>query len=97
MNRTAVEERELEEKAELLKAISHPVRLCIVRRLIMEGARNVTEMQNCLKAPQSTVSQHLAKLKNAGIIKGERNGTEITYSVVNKDIKKIIEVLFNLL
>lgn len=84
----------LEEKAEILKAISHPVRLCIVRRLMIEGEKNVTEMQNCLEAPQSTVSQHLAKLRASGIIEGKREGTEIYYSVVNEDVKKIIKALF---
>lgn len=78
------------EKAEVLKALAHPIRLCIVQGLIEEEGRNVTTMQNCLNAPQSTVSQHLSKLKAAGIIEGRRNGTEINYYVVNEDAKKIV-------
>lgn len=78
-----------------LKAIAHPYRLCIVKGLIMEGECNVSTMQECLKLPQSTVSQHLAKLKAAGIIEGERKGLEICYKVVDEDIKKIIKVLFD--
>ncbi len=78
----------------MLKAISHPIRLCIVKRLIEEGEANVTRMQNCLGAPQSTVSQHLAKLKAASIIEGIRSGTEINYRVVSEDVKKIIENIF---
>jgi ArsR family transcriptional regulator len=50
-------------------------------------------MQSCLNIPQSTVSQHLSKLKAAGLIKGERNGLEIQYTVVNKDVEKIIRAL----
>jgi len=81
------------QKSEILKAISHPVRLCIVKGL-MENQCNVTKMQECLDLPQSTVSQHLAKLKAAGIIQGERNGLEICYRVVNEEVKRIIKVIF---
>jgi len=85
---------DLIKKAEVIKAISHPVRLCIVRGLLESGGRNVTEMQNCLDTPQSTISQHLTRLKAAGIVEGVRNGTEINYYLVNEDVKKIIKSLF---
>lgn len=80
-------------KADKLKAISHPQRLCIVKGLI-DNKCNVTKIQECLDIPQSTVSQHLAKLKSVGIIDGERNGLEICYSVVDEEIKEIINLLF---
>ncbi len=85
----------LEQKAEILKALAHPVRLCIVKGLLISNGCNVTHIQSCLNIPQSTISQHISKLRSAGIIKGERNGLEITYSVVNEDVKKIIMVLFD--
>jgi ArsR family transcriptional regulator len=81
------------QKSELLKAISHPIRLCIVKGL-MEKESNVTNIQECLNLPQSTVSQHLFKLKVAGIIKGKRKSLEISYRVINDDIRKIIRILF---
>ncbi|WFD10899.1 ArsR/SmtB family transcription factor [Tepidibacter hydrothermalis] len=81
-------------KAEILKILSHPVRLCIVKRLLEKGSSNVTNMYNCLDMPQSTISQHISKLKSVGIINGDRNGLKIIYSVCNEDVKKIIEVLF---
>lgn len=83
-----------ESKAELLKCLAHPVRLCIVKGLFEKGQSNVTNMYNCLNMPQSTISQHIGKLKSAGIIKGERNGLEIIYSLSNDEVKKIIEILF---
>lgn len=83
----------LTEKAELLKAIAHPIRLCIVRGLLEQGACNVNTMQACLDIPQSTISQHLSKLRDHGIIKGTRHGVEIYYQVVNEDVKKIIQAL----
>lgn len=81
------------QKSDLLKAIAHPVRLCIIRGLINQQC-NVTKMQECLNLPQSTVSQHLAKLKSAGIIEGERKGLEVCYKVVNRQMKEIVELLF---
>ncbi len=82
-----------EEKAEKLKAISHPHRLCIIKGL-MDKSCNVTKIQECLKLPQSTVSQHLSKLKAAGIIEGRRNGLEICYSVVDRDAIEVVKKLF---
>lgn len=85
----------LTDKAELLKAIAHPVRLCIVKGLIEQGECNVNKIQACLKIPQSTISQHLAKLRDTGIIRGKRQGVEIFYQVVNEDLKKVIKALFS--
>ena len=83
-----------EETAEILKAISHPVRLCIVRGLLESDGCNVSYMQGCLGIPQSTISQHIAKLKSARIIEGKRTGLEIKYKVTNENVKNIIKVLF---
>jgi ArsR family transcriptional regulator len=82
------------DKAEILKALAHPVRLCIVKGLIDKEC-NVTYMQECLELPQSTVSQHIGVLRSKGIIKGIRKGLEITYCVVNEDVKRIIKALFS--
>lgn len=84
-----------EKKAGLLKALSHPARLCIVKGLIDQGESNVMNMQSCLKVPQSTISQHLSVLRSAGIIKGRREGVEVFYSVQNDKAKAIIEKLFS--
>jgi len=83
-----------EDKSELLKVLAHPVRLCIVKNLINKEC-NVTNMQECLELPQSTVSQHLSILRAKGIIKGSRSGLEITYSVVSDEAVKLIKMLFD--
>lgn len=81
-------------KAELLKVIAHPVRLCIVKGLLEQGECNVSRMQNCLEMPQSTISQHLGKLRDARIIKARREGVEVYYQLVDEEIKKIIQAIF---
>ncbi|MNO58940.1 Transcriptional repressor PagR [compost metagenome] len=78
--------------AETLKAIAHPVRLCIIKGLIEKGCCNVSFMQDCLDLPQSTVSQHLQKLRSLGIVETERNGLEINYSVKDEKIKHLIQL-----
>jgi len=81
----------LAEKAELFKMIAHPVRLCILAMLMREQKSNVTDIQCCLDVPQPTVSQHLSKLKSAGILSSERNGTEIIYKLKNEEVRHILE------
>ena len=82
------------EIAEVLKALAHPVRLCIVRGLIEKGGCNVCHMQECLGMPQSTTSQHLQKLRSAGIISGRRKGLEVTYKVCDQRVVELIKLLF---
>ena len=83
-----------EQNAVLLRAVSHPVRLCIVRLIAKNGECNVSSLECSAKASQSSVSQHLAKLKAAGVIKGRRLGSEVYYSLDSKKIKEIVDILF---
>jgi len=85
--------KKLDVQIEKLKAISHPHRLCIIKELIGNSS-NVSKIQECLQLPQSTVSQHLSKLKAAGIVKGVRKGPEICYSVVDEDVIAITDIIF---
>ena len=79
--------------AELMKILAHPVRICIVKGLLEKGECNVTYMQECLDTPQSTVSQHVQKLKAAGVIEGRRKGLEIYYKVTDKKAAELIMLL----
>lgn len=87
--------KKYEQISEVLKAIAHPVRLCIIRGLLEKGVCNVSTMQSCLDVPQPTVSRHLQILKNLGIIEGERNGLEINYKVTNDKIVKALDILLS--
>jgi len=74
----------------ILKSLAHPIRLCIVKNILEQKQCNVSHMQNCLKLPQSTVSQHLQKLKYAGVIEGTRHGLEVNYKIRDYKIIKLI-------
>lgn len=77
-------------EADVLKVLGHPIRLKIVAGLCTREC-NVKHIWECLGLPQATVSQHLALLKNKGIIDGKREGVEVHYSVTNEFAKKIID------
>ncbi|NLN48985.1 MAG: winged helix-turn-helix transcriptional regulator [Clostridiales bacterium] len=81
--------------AEFLKVLAHPVRLCIVKGLYESGSCNVSHMQSCLEIPQSTISQHLQKLKAAGMVSSKRNGLEVTYSISDDRIGTVLDAIFN--
>ncbi len=83
----------VETQAEKLKSISHPIRLSIVKGLIQDGYCNVNGIKDKLDLPQSTVSQHLQVLRNAGIVKGEKDGTIVNYRVIDEKIEELIKSL----
>ena len=82
-----------EKMAEKIKALAHPVRLCIVHNLLERGGCSVGNMQECLGVSQSLTSQHLARLKTAGILKAERKGKTIEYRVDDALTKEVIQIL----
>jgi len=55
-------------------------------------------MKDCLGEAQPNVSQHISKLKGAGIIKGQREGKNIYYSICDNEavdtLKEVIVILF---
>jgi ArsR family transcriptional regulator len=81
-----------EKVSEKFKALAHPARLRIVVGLFKDEC-NVAQIQKILGLPQSTISQHLKILKNAGIIKGRKEGTKACYKVIDMRIRRIVEII----
>lgn len=82
-----------ERVTETLRGLAHPSRLKIVQLLLMKKTLNVSELQRYLAMPQSTVSQHLSKLKLLKIVSCERKGLEIFYRVDDEKVKQTMEIL----
>jgi ArsR family transcriptional regulator len=82
-------ERNFEQLAECMRALGHPMRLKIVKGL-SNNECNVTQIQQNLGIPQSTISQHLKILKNAGIIESRREGTMVCYKVLDHWVKELV-------
>ncbi len=70
----------LEARARIIKAMAHASRLLILEELA-EGPRCVAELTALVEADASTVSKHLAVLREAGIIEGRRQGAQVIYSL----------------
>jgi len=70
----------LEMRARVIKAMAHPTRLFLVEELA-KGERCVCKLTGMVGADVSTVSRHLAILRNAGIVEDERRGAQIFYSL----------------
>lgn len=84
--------KEYDEEAEIFKVLGHPVRLKIAAGLCAEEC-TVKIIWECLGLPQSTVSQHLAIMRNKGVITGKREGNEVRYSVTNPMVRRLIEAM----
>ncbi len=68
----------VEDTAQIYKALSEPMRLRIMM-LLMKGELCVCDLMEVLEEPQSKVSRHLAYLKHSGLIQGKRVGTWMHY------------------
>jgi len=70
----------LEARAEIIKAMAHPTRLFIIEELT-RNERCVNELTEKIGADVSTVSKHLSVLKTAGIVRDEKRGAQVYYSL----------------
>ena len=68
-------------RARVIKAMAHPTRLFIIEEL-SRGERCVGELTEMVGADVSTISRHLAVMKNAGIVTDDKRGTQVFYSLV---------------
>ena len=67
--------------ATITKALGHPARIAIIEYLLKVNACICNDIVDELPLAQSTVSQHLKELKNAGLIKGNIEGNAVCYCI----------------
>jgi ArsR family transcriptional regulator len=84
---------EMASNARIFKALAHPARLVLLRRL-RESECCVSEVEHCLGISQPNVSQHLKILKDAGLIAGRREKTRVCYRIADKRIERILDILW---
>lgn len=80
------------------KALAHPARIAILQLLIKKQSCICGDIVDELPLSQSTVSQHLKELKEAGLIKGEIDGAKVCYCIDEEEweiAKDYIIKLFN--
>ncbi|TAK35750.1 MAG: ArsR family transcriptional regulator [Saprospiraceae bacterium] len=77
------------ELANIAKALGHPARIAILEHLLKVDRCICGDIVNELPLSQPTVSQHLRELKNAGIIKGNVEGTSVCYCIHRENWQRI--------
>lgn len=82
-----------EQMARFAKALGHPTRIAILKHLENQSCCFTGDLVDIFPLAQSTISQHLKELKNAGLIQGELNPPKIKYCI-NKENWKTAKALF---
>ena len=83
----------LEEAAEMLKAIAHPVRISILNLLDKDGKLTVTQLHELLKIEQSATSHHLGILKSRGVLASKREGKNTYYFLKHSILTQIVDCI----
>ncbi len=83
---------DFEKESELLKVLGHPIRLRMVEGLLNHEC-NVNKIVANLGIPQSTASQHLAILRNRGILQIRKEGVKTCYRVIDPKVAALLKVL----
>lgn len=78
-----------EELATLSKALGHPARVKILRILMRKNACICSDIVDELPLAQSTVSQHLKVLKEAGLIRGDVDGPRVCYCIEPRGLRRL--------
>lgn len=88
-----IDTEKLERASYVLKAVAHPTRIAIVDLLDQCEKLCVSELQRKLLIEQAVLSHHLINMRDKGILKTERNGKNIYYSLTDKTITNIIQCI----
>jgi len=87
-------EKIAEHAAEVLKAVAHPVRLQIVE-LLETGEMCVGDIVEALGGKQAITSQQLNMMKDKGVLKCRRDGSNVYYRIASKNIIKLLHCVYD--
>jgi len=88
----AVNPEVLRRAAEIIRMLGHPGRLKIVE-VLEHGEASVGTIQEAVGLKQAIVSQHLAKMRAAGILEARRDGQNVYYSVIEPKVGHILQCI----
>ena len=86
------EKRIFQMHAEICKTLSNPIRLEILSKL-RDGKKSVNEIASLTGVRQATVSQHLAVLRQRGVVSTRREGINVYYDVANPKITRACDLM----
>ena len=93
MAKSSIDIKKLEDAANRLRVLSHPMRIAIIELLSVTNKMNVTEIYSKLKIEQAAASHHLSMLKNKGMLKSKREGRNTYYFLKQEALKQIIDCI----
>lgn len=91
--KTGLFSHELQQRANLFKALSHPARLQILQFLAQTRTCLTGDISEHFPLTRATVNQHMKELNNAGLIFGRKEGAKIVYCLDVKRIKEMEVIL----
>ncbi|MGA3289588.1 MAG: metalloregulator ArsR/SmtB family transcription factor [Candidatus Bathyarchaeia archaeon] len=83
-------------QATISKTLANPIRLAILHTL-KDGEKNVNELTEIIGISQSNLSQHLALMRQIGIVNTRKQGTSVFYSVTNPKINEACDTVREIL
>ncbi len=83
-------------RAEIIKAMAHPARLIVIEAL-KDGEKCVCELNKLIDLEQSTLSRHLAVLRNSKIITDEKRGLNVFYKLRYPCVLTYLECIENVI
>lgn len=81
--------------SQMMKTLGHPGRLMILCNLA-EGERSVGDLAEELEMPQSSLSQHLMRMRSEGLVETRRESQSVYYRLVDGDTRKVIKALYRI-
>ena len=90
-----IDGKDIQAAAEGLKAIAHTTRLDVLCR-IQKRPMTVNELMEAIGTSQSNLSHHLAKMRAMGLVRTERQGNCVYYSLAHEGYADLIQVLRNI-
>ncbi len=94
MNRIALTKllKKCDEVSQVLKSLSHPVRLKVLC-YVMDEAKTVNDLTEFCGISQSAMSQFLARMRSEGVLSSRKEGTSVYYSLSEPKLKKLLQAV----
>jgi DNA-binding transcriptional ArsR family regulator len=84
------------EAAKMLKLLANEHRLLVLCRLVAEREMTVGDIADAIGLSQSALSQHLAKMREDGLVATRRDGQTIYYRLADKNVARVLTLLKNI-
>ncbi|GAB4025662.1 ArsR/SmtB family transcription factor [Spirosoma koreense] len=91
----SVNDQTIDQAAELLKTLAHPLRIRLILLLAKKRSMNVSTLQRRLKVEQTILSYQLIRMKDRGLLESVRQGKEIHYSLADSALSEIMKLVLS--